>query len=68
MPTINTAQTSNFLEISKDFGLYLSSNDELPPTLCPELVPAGWELTDEVLDFNIGNEYVEAYVLQRSKE
>lgn len=72
MPSSSQAQTSSLVEISDDFGLYLSSNDELPPTLCPDLVPAGWELfmnekgEHEVLDFNIGDEYVEAYVLQRA--
>lgn len=65
VPNHSTAQTS-FIEVSNDFGLYLSSNEELPPTLCPDLIPVGWELTDEVLDFQIGDEYVEAYILQRA--
>lgn len=68
MPSSSQAQTSSLVEISDDFGLYLSGNDELPPTLCPDLIPVGWELTDEVLDFQIGDEYVEAYILHRRTE
>lgn len=71
MPNNSTVQTSNFIEVSEDFGLYLSSNEELPPTLCPELIPAGWELAHtedgdpDGTTFEIAGEYVEAYFLQR---
>lgn len=67
MPSNSTVQTP-LIEVSEDFALYLSSNEELPPTLCPDLIPVGWELTDEVLDFQIGDEYVEAYILHRRTE
>lgn len=72
MPTNSTVQTS-FIQISDDTALYLSGNDALPPTLCPDLVPAGWELvlTDdgdpEGLTFTVGDEFVEAYLLQRTR-
>ena len=70
MPSNSTVQTGNFHEISEDTGLYLSTNDALPPTLCPELIPFGWtfKLVDdepEGWSFQAGDDYVEVYVLRR---
>lgn len=73
MPSNSTVQTP-LIEVSEDFALYLSSNEELPPTLCPDLIPVGWELfrndadEPEVLDPQLINgEYLEVYLLRRTE-
>lgn len=69
MPKTASTQT-RFIKVSSDFAIYLSTNEELPPTLCPELIPQGWDLyledgLEQVVDFKVAGEFVEAYILRR---
>ena len=61
----NQTLPPNVVTVSDRYSLILSDGDTLPPTVCPELVPAGYVLEDEVLDFQIGGDYIEAYLIRR---
>lgn len=60
------ASEGNYFKLSESTAVIVSREDDLPPTVCPDLVPAGWRLTDEVLDFQVGTEdWAEVYLLER---
>ena len=56
--------TSGFIQLTEADAIYLATEEALPPEVCPELIPEGWGLTGEVLDFQVGDEFVEAYLLR----
>ena len=70
VPTSAPAET-NFFIISNHIGVLLCDNDTLPPTVTPHTIPDGWELyldedgDVEVIDWEIGDNFVEVYVLRR---
>lgn len=57
--------TSGFIQLNDADAIYLSTEEALPPTVCPDLIPEGWGLTDEVLDFQVGDDWIEGYLLRR---
>lgn len=57
--------TPGFIQLNDVDAIYLSTSEALPPTVCPDLIPEGWGLTDEVLDFQVEDEWVEGYLLRR---
>lgn len=71
MPTHQHVQTRNFRRISPTHGIFIATMDVLPPTVCPDYIPAGWELAldesgdPEVLEVTIGGEPVELYMMQQ---
>lgn len=67
MPSQSLTQTS-FVQISDDLALFVSDSEALPPTVCPSLVPPGWELDEsDPIDFTFANgDWVEVYPLRRS--
>ena len=56
--------TSGFIQLNPADAIYLATEEALPPEVCPELIPEGWGLTGEVLDFTVGDEWVECYLLR----
>jgi hypothetical protein len=64
VPSITRPTTSGFIQLNDIDAIYLCTEEALPPEVCPELIPEGWGLTGEVLDFQVGDEFVEAYLLR----
>lgn len=66
-----SATTTGFIQLNDVDALYLSTEEELPPTVCPDLIPEGWGFIldsdgqEEVLDFQVEGEFVEMYLLRR---
>ena len=66
-----SVSVSNFFLVSDRIGVLLCDNDTLPPTVTPETIPDGWDLLlgengePEVIDWVIGDEFLEVYVLRR---
>lgn len=62
---ISAAPQTNFFQINDTHGVYLADMNTLPPDIVKGAVPHGWFLTGEVLDFQVGGECVEVYLLER---
>lgn len=63
--TTSDAQVSdNIYRLSGDVAIMLCDERDLPPTVRAEL-PGGWQATGEVLDFDIGGEWVEGWMLTK---
>lgn len=56
-----------FAEIGDGTAVLMTDEDSLPPTICPDLIPAGWHLaTEEPMDFEFQNgDWREVYILER---
>lgn len=67
---LNSAAISGVRYISDTLALIVCGSEDVPPTVCPDLVPAGWRLAnDEVIDFNLADgDFLEVYVLERETE
>lgn len=70
MPISATTQTKPFHQITDMDGVFLADMATLPPTVCPDLIPDGWDLAlvdgePEVLELTIGGEPVEGYMMRR---
>lgn len=70
VPTHPDTQTSNFHKVSDKYGIFLADMATLPPTVCPDLIPEGWDLLlvdgePDVLELTIGGEPVEGYLMRR---
>jgi len=61
---VTTTIHANFRQLSDTTGIYLAGPSDPAPTYCPDLIPAGWQLTGELLDFEIADGWVEVYIME----
>lgn len=57
-----------FAQVTEDLAVFMADEETIPPTTCPELVPAGWRTTGEILDYRVSDGWVEVYLLERDDE
>lgn len=57
-----------FAQLTDTTALFMVGEESLGPDTCPDLLPAGWEWTGEIADFEFSNgDWREVYILEREE-